>query len=123
MGKIKVHAGDFFTVVKGDFSRGSFYLKSKKHPPIYLVFEEKIKAKKKLVSLELADEEAVRSVGFAIAATAMFGPIGLLASIMSKHKKKVTFVAKFSDGRSLLATTDKKTYKKIMIEYMKRKVK
>ena len=123
MGKIKVHAGDFFTSVKGDFSSGSFYLKSKKH----FVFGEKIKAKKKLASLELANEENVISaggtVGWGVTGAVLLGPVGLLAGLLlGGKKKKVTFVATFHDGRKLLATTDSKTYNRILTEYMKRKV-
>ena len=37
----------------------------------------------------------------------MLGPVGLL---LGGKKKEVTFIARFKDGRKMLATTDNKTF-------------
>lgn len=71
-----------------------------------------------LESVETASEESVKkiggTVGWGIAGGAFLGPVGLLAGLLlGGKKKKTTFVAKFKDGRKLLATTDAKTYTKI----------
>lgn len=42
------------------------------------------------------------------------GQVGLLAGlILGGNKKEVTFVAKFKDGRKMLATTDSKSFTKM----------
>ena len=115
MGDIKVHAGDF---LKGpaSFYFGTFTLKTTQH---YLMGES-IPAKN-LEELEIASEESVKKIGGtlgwgAVGAVAL-GPVGLLAGLLLGGKKKeVTFVAKFKDGRKLLATTDNGTFTKIKAE-------
>ncbi|MDD2466955.1 MAG: hypothetical protein PHI97_23415 [Desulfobulbus sp.] len=112
MAKITVHAGDF---LKGDggFSFGSFSLRNQQH----LWVGETIPATN-LDDLEVASEESVKKIGGtvgwgAVGAIAL-GPVGLLAGLLLGGKKKeVTFVARFKDGRKLLATTDNGTFTKI----------
>jgi hypothetical protein len=105
MAKVTVHAGDF---LKGDgqYSFGSFMLRTEAHPWA----GETIPATS-LETIEVASEEAVKKVGgtigWAAAGAVVLGPVGLLAGLLLGGKKKeVTFVAKFKDGRKLLATTD-----------------
>jgi len=109
MGKIKVHAGDF---LDGDNYCGpaAFLLITKEHR----FWGEKIPLTE-LETVEIATEESVRklggAIGLGVASAILFGPVGLLAGLLlAGKKKKVTFVAKFKDGRKLLATTDSKTY-------------
>lgn len=111
MSKIKVHAGDFTDGELGMFSM--LTMKSKQHPwmgePITL---------DKLQSVEMANEESVKkvggTVGWGVAGAVVLGPVGLLAGLLLGGKgKEVTFVAKFKDGRKMLATTDSKTYTKL----------
>jgi hypothetical protein len=112
MAKIKVHAGDF---LKGDssFGFGIFSLRTEKHSYV----GETIHGHE-LEHIEVASEESVKKIGGtlgwgAIGALAL-GPVGLLAGILLGGKKQeVTFVAKFKDGRRLLATTDSKTYNQL----------
>lgn len=109
MGKIKVHAGDFDTIdtMGKDFLvPGKSVWKVNKIP-----FTD-------LESVELASEESVKkvggTVGWGAAGAVILGPVGLLAGLLlGGRKKKVTFVAKFKDGRKLLGTTDSKTFTKL----------
>lgn len=111
MGKIKVHAGDF---TEGDLGfLNVMTLKSKAHPWM----GESITLDK-LESVELASEDSVKriggTVGWGVAGAVVLGPVGLLAGLLLGGKgKDVTFVAKFKDGRKMLATTDSKTYTKL----------
>jgi len=112
MSTIKVHAGDF---LKGDghFSFSTFTLRTMDK---YWVGEH-ISASQ-LEFIEAASEENVKklagTVGWGAVGAVALGPVGLLAGILLGGKKKeITFVAKFKDGRKLLATTDQKTYTKI----------
>jgi hypothetical protein len=112
MAKIKVHAGDFLKG-EGQLSFGSLVLKTQAHPWVGETIS--------LASLEMVDtasEENVKKVGGTIgwgaAGAVLLGPVGLLAGLLlGGRKKEVTFVARFKDGRKLLATTDSGTYTKI----------
>lgn len=113
MGKIKVHAGDFEKIGNNSFSFGVFTLFTKEHP-----FMGETILSSELESIDTASEENVKkiggTVGWGVVGGALLGPVGLLAGLLVGGKKKeVTFVAKFKDGRKLLATTDNKTYTKI----------
>ncbi|MBU4495823.1 MAG: hypothetical protein L6425_02140 [Candidatus Aminicenantes bacterium] len=113
MAKIKVLAGDFLS---GDssLSWGNLFLKTEAHS----VAGELIPLTQ-LASVEVASEESVKkmggTIGWGVAGTLLAGPIGLLAGLLLGGKKKeVTFIAKFKDGRKLMATTDSGTYKKLL---------
>lgn len=115
MGKITVHAGDF---AKGDgsFSLGSFALRNQQH-----LWVGEIIPAANLEEVEVASEDNVKriggTVGWGAVGAIALGPVGLLAGlILGGKKKEVTFVAKFKDGRKLLATTDYKTFTKIKAE-------
>ncbi|MDD5211465.1 MAG: hypothetical protein PHV62_03555 [Sulfuricurvum sp.] len=113
MAKIIVHAGDF---LEGDGELGMFsvlQLKTKEHPwvgeSIHLSMLE---------TVDMANEENVKkvagTVGWGVAGAVVLGPVGLLAGLLLGGKKKdITFIAKFKDGRKLLATTDSKTFTKL----------
>ena len=112
MANIKVHAGDF---LKGDsqYSFGSFVLRTKEHSfageAIPVTFLE---------TVEIATEESVKkiggTIGWGVAGAVILGPVGLLAGLLlGGRRKEVAFVAKFKDGRKLLATTDSKTFTKL----------
>ncbi len=112
MAKIKIHAGDFLEG-NSKFELGALFLKTKEKKYmgecIHLT---------ELETVNIASEENVKKVGGAIgwgaAGALVLGPIGLLAGLlMGGRKKDVTFVAKFKDGRKLLATTDNKTFTKL----------
>lgn len=112
MAKITVHAGDFR---KGDgqLSFGMLNFKTDKHP----IMGESISLTS-LSEVDVASEENVKKIGGTIgwgaAGALVLGPVGLLAGLLLGGKKKeVTFVAKFKDGRKLLATTDSATFTKL----------
>ncbi len=71
-----------------------------------------------LLELEAASEESVKrlggTIGWGVVGATLLGPVGLLAGLLAGGRgKDVTFVAKFKDGRKLLATTDGKTFNKM----------
>lgn len=112
MAKVTVHAGDF---LKGDsqFIPGSLILRTTEHSWL----GETISITQ-LETVEVASEESVKKIGGTIgwgaAGALVLGPVGLLAGLLLGGKKKdVTFIAKFKDGRKLLATTDSGTFTKL----------
>ena len=112
MAKIAVYAGDF---LKGDgqFNFGSLTLRTAAHSWV----GETIPISQ-LETVEVASEESVKKIGGTIgwgaAGALILGPVGLLAGLLLGGKRKeVTFIAKFKDGRKLLATTDSSTYTKL----------
>jgi hypothetical protein len=111
MAKIKVYAGDFLKET-GEYTFGAITLKTTEHPWM----GESIRITE-LEYVEAASEEAVKkvggTVGWGVAGAVLLGPVGLLAGLLLGGKKtEVTFVAKFKDGRKLLASTDSKTFTK-----------
>ncbi|MFW2541977.1 hypothetical protein ACN2XU_04990 [Primorskyibacter sp. 2E107] len=109
MAKLKIHAGDF---LKGQeaIAFGAFSLRSEQH----MLIGERISFKQ-LAELEIATEESVKrlggTVGWGAVGALALGPVGFLAgALMGGRGKDVTFVAKFKDGRRLMATTDSKTF-------------
>lgn len=108
----KVHGGDF-AEGNGNFVDGEFFLR----PPGNRFNGDYIPATE-LEMLEVATEENVKrlggTVGWGAAGAVLLGPVGLLAGLLAGGKRKeVTFIAKFKDGKKLLATTDAKTFTKI----------
>ncbi|MFT9495869.1 hypothetical protein [Anaerosolibacter sp.] len=112
MAKLTIHAGDF-TKGPGEYSFGSFTLRTEKHKIIGETISEK-----ELDVVEVASEENVKklggTIGWGAVGGVLLGPVGLLAGLLAGGKKtEVTFIAKFKDGRKMLATTDSKTFTKI----------
>lgn len=112
MAKVKVLAGDFLEA-DGEYSWGSLKLKTKEHSWV----GETIPLNQ-LDTVDIATEESVKkiggTVGWGAAGAVILGPVGLLAGLLLGGKKKeVTFVAKFKDGRKLMASTDSKTFTKL----------
>lgn len=112
MAKVTVHAGDF-TKGRGDFFFDAFVLKTEAHP-----FGGERVGIDELAEVAEASEESVKrlggTVGWGAAGAIVLGPVGLLAGLLLGGRgKDVTFVAKFKDGRKLLATTDSKTFTKL----------
>ena len=113
MGTIKVQAGDFIKNPASRFMFGDFVLYTDEHP----VKGEHIPASK-IESIDIATEENVKKIGgtlgWGLVGSALLGPAGLVAGLLlGGRKKEVTFVAKFTDGRKIMATTNAKTYTKI----------
>jgi len=112
MATIKVHAGDFLPR-KGSYNFGQLSLPTEDHA----IMGEAIAATE-LSEVEIATEESVKrfggTVGWGVAGGVVFGPLGAIAGLVFGGRgKDVTFVAKFKDGRRLMATTDSKTFKKL----------
>lgn len=112
MSKVTVHAGDFSKGGQHSFNFGSFALYSAGK-----MMPEGIHASA-LEAVEHASEESVKrlggTVGWGVVGGVLFGPVGLLAGLLAGGRgKDVTFIARFSDGRKFLGTTDAKTYTKI----------
>lgn len=111
MASIKVHAGDW---AKGGYTYffGQFTLRRQG-----AMLTETVLATD-LEEVALASEDSMKKVGGAVGwglvGGLALGPVGLLAGlVLGGNKKEVTFVAKFKDGRKMLATTDAKTFTKI----------
>ena len=112
MATIKVLAGDFIEGT-GQLSWGSLILKTKEHN-----FLGETISLTELDTVDIATEENVKkiggTVGWGVAGAVILGPVGLLAGLLLGGKnKEVTFVAKFKDGRKLMATADSKTFTKL----------
>lgn len=113
MAKVTIHAGDFLEGASA-YNFGILTLRTEEHSWI----GEDIK-ESELQTVEMASEESVKrlggTVGWGLAGAALFGPVGLLAGMLvGGRSKQVTFVGVFRDGRKLLATTDSKTYTKLL---------
>jgi hypothetical protein len=107
-----VHGGDYY---KGTFmlrgvEEGKFILAGRNNKDEWFVGE--------LESVQLVNEQnaddVVGALGLAVAGAALLGPVGLLAGLLrGGQKKQVVFVAKFKDGRKLLASMDSKSFLKV----------
>lgn len=106
----------------GDYSKGEcFILESpitSKNIQNGWEYNSKHISLKQLEAIEIASEESVKRIGGAIGWGAvggmLLGPVGLLAGLLIGGKKnEVTFVARFKDGRKMLATTDKREFTKL----------
>lgn len=111
MTKLKIHAGDWDG--PSEFIVSQFHL----HRKGTVWSFDKIWGSE-LADVSIATEESVKrvggTIGWGIAGAVALGPIGLLAGVLVGGRgKDVTFVAKFKDGRKLIATTDSKTFTKI----------
>lgn len=119
MEEIDVHAGDFWGFGTSSYRLGCFNLRLESSGPFSPV--ETISASQ-LECVEVATEESVERLGGrygrGMLASSLFGPLGLLAILCENHRaEEITFVARFNDGRKLLATTDDETYTEIQTAF------
>lgn len=120
MSKIQIHAGDF-NKGKGDIS--IMFGMCSITPP-YGVGDGWTATRHTIGAGDIeevapASEENVKriggTVGWGAVGALALGPLGLLAGLVLGGKgKDVTFVLKLKDGRKMLATTDNKTYTKLI---------
>lgn len=113
MAKLNVHAGDFPTGKNSQFLNGIFLMDTGRTGWLGVKWE-KIPAAE-LAEIEVATEENVKrlggTVGWGVAGAVLLGPLGLLAGLLAGGRgKDITFVAKFKDGRKMLATASSKTF-------------
>lgn len=111
MSKIKLLAGDFQQVKAVRFGAGCFLF-------TYGLFKSETIKATDLEELEVASEENLKrlggTLGWGIVGGLALGGVGALAGLLvGGRSKEVTFVAKFKDGRKLLATTEASTFKAI----------
>lgn len=107
MSSVKIHAGDLRSGT-WPLSAGSLFVGA----PV-----ERIPLTA-LDTLEPASTEAVErlggKIGWGVAGGMLLGPLGLLAGLLAGGKRhQTTFVARFNDGRKMLATTDSRTFLKM----------
>lgn len=112
MAVVKVHGGDFLKGT-GAYHFGSLVLKTVQNP----IIGEAVPASK-LELVQVASEDVVKkffgTAGCGLVGGLILGPVGALAGLLAGgRKKEITFIARFRDGRKLLATTDSKTFLKL----------
>lgn len=115
MSTVKVLAGD---LDKGNWSFG-FNTISKASTAAHPFKGETISLRLQLETVQSVDEENVKKLAgtaaWATLGAVALGPIGAVGGLLlGGNKKEVAFVAKLKDGRKFMATTDGKTWKKLM---------
>jgi len=116
MSSITVHAGDFkkgpHHFVERVFGESFFQMnRPGKFWPEKLLLSQ-------ISSVEVQSEESVKKVagtlGWGLVGATAFGPLGLLAGLISGGKgKEVTFVCALKDGRRFLATASSSLFTKM----------
>lgn len=114
MAEIKILAGDFGNMVRGHYMFGQLSLPW----PGDWTAGHSYSVKSDIEELEEADERSVVKVGGAAgwgaAGLLIAGPVGMLAgAVLGGRGQRIAFVAKFNDGRKLMAECDKKTWIKM----------
>ncbi len=117
MSKIKVYAGDLKECT------WKFSFRSLKMSRIQKGFlwnrTISISFKKDIEDIEQLTEEKVKKIsgtlGWGVAGGVLLGPLGAIGGMfVGGNKKEVAFACYLKDGRKFMATTDGKTWQKIM---------
>jgi hypothetical protein len=112
MAEINGHAGDFGGgVANANFDTGLIHFPWRDHASGFDYLES-------TAEVAVADENSVKrlegTIGWGATGALLLGPVGLLAGLLLGGKRtEVTFVAKVENGKKMLATTAKDTYKKL----------
>ncbi len=119
MAKIKIEAGD---LDKGSWKFTSMFgtaIMTKSSTTDHLWKGETYNFCTDFKDVELLDDEKVKKLagtaGWGLAGAALLGPLGAIGGILlGGNKKEVAFAGYLNDGKKFMATTDGKTWKKIM---------
>jgi hypothetical protein len=108
-------------VLAGDISKGSWDFTGMFRTAIMTkgLFGETIDFAKETENIEQLNEEKVKKLigtaGWGLAGAALLGPLGAIGGmLLGGNKKEVTFSCYLKDGRKFMATTDGKTWQKIL---------
>lgn len=112
MARINVLAGDFLQG-DGEYRSGILTLVTALFPWPGISFNHT-----DIQSLEIASQASSTNIddaiGMGLAGALMLGPVGAAAGMMlAGEDREVTFMATLKDGRTLLAATDDKTFRRI----------
>ena len=115
MAKIKVFAGDLEHGAWSIIGGTTIFKTTKSHP----WKGEKVDIKAEAGSVEQLSEEGVKKLagtaGWGIAGAVLLGPLGAIGGMLvGGNKKEVAFVCHLHDGRKFMATTDGKSWQKIV---------
>lgn len=110
MAVVKVVAGD---LTNGKWQYGGIF------SPTSISKGESIDLKTQTESIEPLNAEKVKKLagtaGWGIAGAALLGPLGAIGGmLLGGNKTEVAFSCTLKDGRQFMATTDGKTWQKIM---------
>ena len=115
MGKLKI--------IAGDFEKGTYDLPTDLFGKEIVIRKQMSLAKIELHSLldrvEVHSEESVKTLtgtaGWGITGALLMGPLGAIGGMLIGGRvKDICFAAYLKDGRKFLATTDGKTYQRIV---------
>lgn len=112
------------SVIAGQITKTKWILAKSLFGHLYLGSGfQKLYLKKEVASIEAVTEENQKkftgAAALGLAGGIVFGPLGLLAGVLAGgNRKEVCFVATLKDGRQFMATTDVKTYQKILAAIM-----
>ncbi|KQQ55809.1 hypothetical protein ASF84_10785 [Pseudomonas sp. Leaf127] len=112
MAKINVLAGDFLQG-DGEYRAGTLTLVTPLFPWPGISFKHS-----DIKSMEIASQGSNKkidgAIGLGLAGALMLGPVGAAAGVMlAREEKEVTFMVNLKEGRTLLAATDDKTFRRM----------
>jgi len=119
MAKIKVQAGD---LDKGTWQFTGMFgnaIMTRASTTAHMWKGETYNFNTDVKNVELIDEDNVKKLagtaGWGLAGAALLGPLGAIGGILiGGNKKEIAFVCHLNNGKKFMATTDGKSWKKIM---------
>lgn len=117
MSTIKVVAGDL-DAGAWQYS-GTYSIMSRTSTVKHMWAGERYDIRLDVVSIEPLTEEKVKKLGgtaaWGIAGAALLGPLGAIGGMLiGGNKTQIGFICHMKDGRKFVATTDSKTWQKII---------
>lgn len=112
MARINVLSGDFLQG-DGEYRSGTLTLVTALFPWPGISFSHN-----DIQSMEIASEGSSKkiddTIGMGLAGALMLGPVGAAAGMMlAGEEKEITFLLNLKEGRTLLAATDDKTFRRM----------